>query len=102
MSDQAESERTRNCTRPLYIATRNAPNKTMTSRTIQGIQSLFPSRDAGCRVSCRFRGDGASPVSTGGFKWTLAVKEQSFKVSKKQSFKKLKQPCNLRTWPLFY
>src|SRR5208337_4520557 len=41
MSDQADSERTRNCTRLLYIAIRKMPNRTMTARTIQAMQTLL-------------------------------------------------------------
>src|ERR1035438_1202735 len=43
MSDQADSERTRNCTRLLYIPTRKTPNRTMTARMIQAMRSSsFP------------------------------------------------------------
>src|SRR5580658_2459590 len=75
MSDHADSERTRNCTRLLYSATRRKPNSSTTARTIQAIAEL---------LRC-------------GFKGTLAAKEQSFKVSKFRGFTGSDEPGSLAT-----
>src|ERR1019366_4214602 len=41
MSDHADSERTRNCTRLLYIAIRKMPNKTTTATTAKTMWTLL-------------------------------------------------------------
>src|ERR1700676_3667066 len=61
MSDQADSERTRSCTRLLYIPTRKTPTRTMTARTIQAMADSpsFPveTRQARHYTWMRIQGD---------------------------------------------
>src|ERR1700676_4240314 len=77
MSDQADSERTRSCTRLLYIPTRKTPNRTMTARTIQAMQIL---------LRC-------------GFKGTLAHEGESFKVARIRSDFETLNLLNLAFFP---
>src|SRR5208282_5657624 len=57
MSDQADSERTRSCTRLLYIAIKKMPNITTTARTIQAMPFLLKRNqwDVSSKVS-KFQG----------------------------------------------
>src|ERR1035437_3608730 len=66
MSDQADSVRTRSCTRLLYIAIRKTPNRTMTARKIQAMPDC-----SSVAVKMRIQGD----VNTEG---------ESFKVARFQ------------------
>src|ERR1019366_3204313 len=76
MSDHADSERTRNCTRLLYIAIRKMPNKTTTATTAKTMWTL---------LNAGIQGD----VST------ERPRFQSFKVAKFHGFKVSKfQGCN--------